>query len=459
MTDIKNPQEFSISSVDLITSSGQAINLKPSLLELSVYESMYSGLVSGHVSITDSQGFIETFNINGFNFIKISFSKLGEDDPFNNDLYFRVHRIGKNIPVTRGNEEYTINFVSEDVFLNQQKKIVKSYKEQTISSIIQDLLINELNTKRHLLPGAIFEDTEGTYSFIISNKTPFEAIQWLCGYAKPAKAQYGHVGADMLFYDTVNGYNFRSLQSLYTENPYTEYFYSPQSIHAPGDREYLDYGIKNMLSLNIKKHFDSLDATQTGLYANKLITIDPLMQEYQVTEFKYNDYFNNSVSLNPYPLTTGYQNRDGKEESDMTNAVVKVMTTNAKQRENPLVQNPTALATVVPKIDIETYIPYRTAQIGLSRSVVVEFTVYGDPNLTIGSKVKLNIPSLSLDNGTGNKANNKYYSGYYIISAIRHVLNFRGQYLCIVEAVTDSLSERNSLTDNSSGNIQKAKVS
>lgn len=457
MTNISNPQEFIISSVDLITSSGQVINLKPVLLELSIYESMYSGMVSGHVSISDSQGFIEVFNITGFNFVRIGFSKDGEKNPLS-DVYFRIHKIGKNIPISRGNEEYTINFVSEDVFVNQQKKIVKSYNEQTINSIIQDVLINELKTFRHLLPGAIFEETEGTYSFIISNKTPFEAIQWLCGYAKPAKVQYGHYGADMLFFDTLNGYNFRSLQSLYNEKVYAEYFYSPQSVYSPGDREYLEYGLKNMLSLNIKKHFDSLDATQTGLYANKLITIDPLLQEYQVTEFKYNDYFNSASKLNKFPITTGYKNRDDKTESEMTNAVFKVMTTNAKQRQNPLISNPQALKTIAPSIDIETYIPYRTAQLGLSRSMVVEFTVYGDPNLRIGSKVKLNIPSLSLDDNTGKKANNKYYSGHYIVSAIRHILNFRGQYLCLVEAVTDSLSAENVRTDNSIQSITNGRI-
>jgi hypothetical protein len=135
------------------------------------------------------------------------------------------------------------------------------------------------------------------------------------------------------------------------------------------------------------------------------------------------------------------------------------MTTNAKERENPLIKNRDSLATVAPSIDIETYLPNRTAQIGLSRSAIVEFTIYGDANLKVGSKVKLNVPSLSLEDDTGKKAINKYYSGYYLVSAIRHILNFRGQYLCVVEAVTDSLSYQNQLTDNSSGNIQRARMS
>jgi hypothetical protein len=134
------------------------------------------------------------------------------------------------------------------------------------------------------------------------------------------------------------------------------------------------------------------------------------------------------------------------------------MTTNAKQRENPLIKNATSLSTVAPSIDIETYLPYRTAQIGLSRYIVVEFSIYGDPNLSIGSKIKLNIPSLSLDDNTGKKANNKYYSGYYLVSAIRHILDHRGRYFCVVEAITDSLSFPNVETDNGSGNITKGRL-
>jgi hypothetical protein len=457
MTNITNPQEFIISNVDLITSSGQIINLKPSIIELSIYEDMYSGVVSGHVSLTDSQGFIEIFNINGFNFLKISFSRFGDQNSLN-DAYFRIHKIANNNPVTRGNEEFTINFVSEDVFLNQQTKVVKSYKEKRISEIINDILDTELNSGRV----RDIDETEGAYSFIISNKNPLEAIQWLCGYAKPAKVQSNKPGADMIFFDTVDGYKFKSLQSLYSDssNPtYAEYFFSPISVYSPTDREYLEYGIRNMLSFNIKKHFDSLQATQIGLYANKLLTIDPLLQTYQVTEFKYDEYFPNATTLNQHPLTNGYENRKGKTASQMTNAAFKVMTTNAKERENPLIKNRDSLATVAPSIDIETYLPNRTAQIGLSRSAIVEFTIYGDANLKVGSKVKLNVPSLSLEDDTGKKAINKYYSGYYLVSAIRHILNFRGQYLCVVEAVTDSLSYQNQLTDNSSGNIQRARMS
>jgi hypothetical protein len=135
------------------------------------------------------------------------------------------------------------------------------------------------------------------------------------------------------------------------------------------------------------------------------------------------------------------------------------MTTNAEQRNQELIKNDIeALKTVAPSIGIETYIPYRTAQIGLARYIVVEFGIYGDPRLTVGSKVKLNIPSLSLADSSRGKALNKYYSGNYLVSAVRHMLDFRGRYFCTVEAITDSLASPNVPVDNSNVNIQTGKL-
>jgi len=460
---ITNPQEFVIKNVDLLTASGTIINLKPVIKELSIYEDMFAGLVSGFVSLTDSQGFIEALNITGFNFIRVSFGKLNADNPnFSIDKYFRIHKIGETYPITRSNEEYIINFISEDVFMSEQKKVLKSYKEQKIKDIILDILYTDVQATEKTFLGeqnGTFEDTEGTYNFIISNKKPFQAIQWLCGYAKPAKVGNSGFGADMLFFENLNGYNFRSLQSMYDQSVYSEYVYGPQANYTPDEAQYLNYGLKNMVSFKVKNHFDSLQATNYGLYANKILTIDPLLQEYYVTEFKYDEYIKNAKKLNNSPLTSGYLNRDKKTVSETTDAVFKVMTTNRNQRQQPLVKaDANILATVAPSIDIETYIPHRTAQLGLARYTVVEFGIYGDPNLAIGSKVKLNIPSLILEDSTGKKAYNKYYSGNYLVSAVRHMLDFRGRYFCTVEAITDSLSAPNILTDNSSGNIDRARM-
>lgn len=461
-TNILNPQEFIIRNVDLVTSSGTTINLKPVIKELSVYEDMFSGLVSGFVAITDAQGFIESLNITGFNFIRISFGKLSDEAQFSIDKYFRIHKIGETSAITRSNEEYVINFISEETVISEQKKVIKSYKEQTIKNIILDILYNELNAVEKTFlseEDGLFEDTEGTYNFIIPNKKPFQAIQWLCNYAKPAKINNSGFGADMLFFETLKGYNFRSLQSMYNDPIYSEYYYGTQAYYTPSEVEYLQYGLRNMLSFKIKNHFDTLQATNYGVFANKILTIDPLLQTYQVSEFKYDEYIQSANKLNEYPLTTGYENRQGKTVSNTTDAVFKVMTGNANQRQQPLIKSdPKILGTIAPSIDIETYIPYRTAQIGLSRYITVEFSIYGDPNLKVGSKIKINVPSLRLSDGTDKKAIDKYYSGNYIVSAVRHMLDFRGRYFCTVEAITDSLSAPNISTDNSSGTVQTARM-
>jgi hypothetical protein len=63
------------------------------------------------------------------------------------------------------------------------------------------------------------QQTEGLYDFVIPYKKPFEAINWLSNYATAV----GKEGADFLFYENSEGFNFFSLQNLFTQAPYTTY--------------------------------------------------------------------------------------------------------------------------------------------------------------------------------------------------------------------------------------------
>jgi hypothetical protein len=461
---IIEPQQFNIEEVLLITSDGTGISLKPSMLELAIYEDLFSPALTGHVALTDAAGFIESFNITGFNYINISFSKTSPDDPTQYQKYFRIYKIGKNSQKTRSNEAYVIDFCSEELVLTQQKKVARSFTNRTISDIVTTIVREELKSNKNI-DG--IERTEGVYNFVIPNKNPFKAISWLSNYAKPAKLGSTYIGADMLFFETRKGYNFRSLQSMYKDPVFAEYHYSPQNVSSDAQQqEDLVYGLKSMLTCRITEHFDTMRGIGRGLFANKIIGVDTLLRQQVVTGFKYDDYINGKlnaqggnkpITLNPYPLTNNSTNKDGKTVSEMVDSVVKVLVTNGQQRNNPLIKGePTVVGTIAPTIDAETYIPYRTAQIGLANFIKVEFTIPGDPLLTVGSIVKLNIPSLSISENSNEKRLNKYYSGKYIVSAINHKLDYRGIYVCVVEAITDSLSYPNiAAAQSGAGDIAK----
>ena len=419
------------------------------MLELSIFETLFDCTITGYVILSDSAGFIENFNITGFNFINVQFSKFSPDDNTLFNRTFRVYNIENSVGQTPTNYQYMIKFCSEELFVSAQTKIAKSYSNMTIRDMVENVLQEEmLSTKLMNI-----EPTEGNFSLIVPVKSPYETINWLATYAKPSKNNGGYVGADMFFYESKKGFNFRSLQSMYLDPVYNEYFYSPQNTTVSSDPNDLVFGLKSMLRCQITQHFDTLQATMDGVFGNKFVGIDTLLRKQVVTGFKYDEYINGRlkaqggkkpITLNPYPLTAGYKNRFGKTVSEMVDARVRVMVVNTDQRNNPLIKNEvSSLLSTAPNIDAETRIPYRLAQFGLCGYIKVEFAIPGDPNLTVGSIVRLHIPSLRANKNTIDSNDDKYYSGKYLVEAVRHTMDNQGSYKTICVAVTDSVSSPN----------------
>jgi len=459
---ITQPQQFIIDEVLLLTGEGGGQSLKAVVEEMSIFETLFDCTINGYVIVSDAEGFIEKFNITGFNFITIQFSKFNPDDPTQFNRTFRIYNIDESVGITPTNYRYMIKFCSEELFVSAQKKIAKSYTNMTISDMIQDVLAKEMLSTKSLR----LEQTEGNFNLIVPFKSPYETINWMATYAKPSKNNGGYVGADMFFFESKRGFNFRSLQSMYLDPVYNEYFYSPQNTLDSSNPADLPFGLKSMITCRITKHFDTLEATMNGTFANKFIGLDTMLRTQVVTGFKYDDYVNGKlraqggkkpITLNAYPLTADYKNRFNKTVSEMTDARVRVMTVNTSQRSSDMIKdNPQAIQTTSPSIDAETRIPYRLAQFGLANYIKVEFTIPGDPNLTVGSIVKLHIPSLSPNKNSIDDNSDKYYSGKYLVDAVRHVMTSDKSYKTICSAFTDSLSAPN-VTFTQNAAIENAK--
>lgn len=434
---ISDAGQFVLLTAKLYLNNLQPLELKPSMVELCIKEDLFSFASSGYILITDSSGFIEKYNISGFNYIEIIFSKTGIGDPkaIKHSRIYRVFSIGKRFQTSRSNEQYAIEFCSEELLLSEQIRIAKGYKERYISNMILDIVYDYLETNEKKVN--IVEQTKGKYSFVVPNLRMFEAISWLSTYAQPSNES--HVGADMIFYENRDGYNFRSLQSIMSDRVYNSYHYSPQNLVQTN----LSYDSNAMLSYKFTKLFDTLEAIKSGAFANKVIAIDPLIRHIDVKTFDYEKYFNQSKHLNTNMVTTGYVNRLGKKVNEMHDSVVKVATTNSDQRSFDSIKNYSPRS-VAPPVGLEVYIPNRTAQLSLVNYTKIEFAIPGDPGLAVGSVVNLSIPSFSPTEILTRANLDEYHSGKYLVSAISHIMTGpNGSYYCNVEAIKDSVSKNN----------------
>jgi hypothetical protein len=427
---VRYGQDFTLKKLVLLSPSYGPFDLKIVMSEMAYFEDIFSNAVTGRVVITDAEGFIEKLNLSGNEYIRVTFSKASEKN-FDIDKLFRVYKISnRGLTGNMQTEGYAIHFCSEELVLSEQYKVSKSYTNKKISEIINDIcgenyLQIPVNKKLQI------EETDGIYDFIVPNFKPFEAINWLSTYARSATT--GVVGADMLFFENKDGYRFSSLQTLFQQDVYRTYTYKPKNLDNKSESSQEDkfYSVISYEHINT---FDTLEAISTGIFANQLISIDPLLQRHEVTNFNYNDYFKTASTLNKFPVVNNAKNRKGDAIYETPQAVIKMATSNKGQKNVPyLASKPGAYSK---DIFIEVYVPNRTSQLSLTNYNKLKLVIDGDPAATVGSTI--NFTLLSMNPSSNQKEPDKFYSGKYLITAIKHAINFGG-YKTTLEIVKESV--------------------
>lgn len=442
-TEVENPgayypQDYSLETLNFLTGSGQRFEIKKTLIELSYYEDIYSFAVSGYVTIMDAQGYIELLQLTGNEFVEIGFSKI-KNAPNENKQIYRVYKIGNRKPIGNLNSEsYTLYFCSEELLLSEQTKISKSYKGKKISEVIRNIMTEKLAVDPKKLN---IEETTGVNDFIVPQFKPFEAISWLSTYARPNKS--GIKGADMLFFETKERFNFRSLQSMFQDDIYTTYKYQQKNIE--NQTQPFQEKTISVLDYEFVKVYDMMDDINAGTFSNRLISIDPMARTSAVTDFSYNRYKSQAKTLNPGDPANIMRNRLGLTRNDSYNSALKVATGNAFQQDEPYIKQ--AVDGVAKNIAIETYVPNRTAQISLANYTVLKIRIPGDSGISAGRTINFNLLTLKPTDSAKNL--DELYSGKYLVTAVRHIIQ-PALFQTVLEIAKDSTPTKYAAINNSS---------
>ena len=106
------------------------------------------------------------------------------------------------------------------------------------------------------------------YSFVGNLKRPFDTIQWLCPKAQASTNSFG-----FLFYETLDGYHFRSIKSL-LEQEAIPYQQADRPIEG-----------NKILQNNLEQTNDIGINLRLGMYANRTLYIDIENHTFQEVNF------------------------------------------------------------------------------------------------------------------------------------------------------------------------------
>ena len=447
---LQHAGEFKIDMCELITSTGMRIDLKTTVMGLALFEDISSLTVSGTIVIADAVNMVSHGPILGqeYLYLKIhtpSFTTSGDGVIDFSKNVFLVHSVAAREKMTNGTQVYSLNFVSQELIKNQRLKVMQSLTASW-SNIVKKMLTDTtyLDTKKDM----VIEPSAGIKKFVSPNIRPLDVVKLATKQAVSTfKGQ-----STYLFYETLKGFNFRTLASLYNVPEQLEYttFLPGTNITKDGTINVLK-DLQTILSYDIISNNDNIVNYRNGMYGSKLIVHNIIGKTYTTDVYNYHDNFENehhivggvTADLSEFPLASALiVNEKDQRVSDFYARTFLMPT--SKSGENDAQHNTEVNNNPYMSYDPENWVQSRNSQmIQLENAFNINIEVHGNTLINVGDKVTVNIPYTGAVKG--NSKYDRFYQGPFLIKTIRHdfnVLAKPAQHRMYMNLVKDSLEER-----------------
>ena len=238
----------------------------------SYYESVYSPATTANVTYVDSaestKNQLEISGYEDFTF-KIQ-SKYGTLD-FNRKNANSGMRV-KSAPTVAqesNREAVLLDLASKWEFKNKRSPVHDKYSNVTIGDAVIIILKRKLGVDYDFFD---VEATKNMFDFTGNGRSPFEIITDLARKAVPVKGDPG-----FFFYETQDGFNFKSVQSLVSQEPKQVYVYNGSFRADPkGD----DNDFKILKQPNFIKDQDIISSLESGTYSSRNLLFNPYNKDY-----------------------------------------------------------------------------------------------------------------------------------------------------------------------------------
>jgi hypothetical protein len=437
----------------LNTETGNSLELNQIFAEINLFESIYSSTITGWIKVNDANNIIsgnsnKTLPILGNELIVIDINvpehnetKVTQNSEKKKDKYFRF--IGRIIDIknrtilAERSQSFEIHFVSEELILDRNIRISKSFTNKTTTQIIKNIFdeFGSLDTYE-------FEKTVGITNVVIPNWTPLKAIKWLTYYRSYSSIYNsptffffqtlyndGPTSQDRLGYtisefknDTTSKYWFLSIDDMMAYEPRKKIFFRPGNLTI-SDKDIADYQYSNAINYNIVSTFNTITSNANGMYNNTLLTHNIVTKKWNNKVFNYNDYFDSENHLEEFKLYPGNNDLNNRkfDSTDYKNSLLIYNTVGTPENPN-----------FTEKISSR-----RTHRLATLDQYKIQIVTPGDCTLESGDIIYFDLPSLEPG---GERLFDKYYSGNLLITHIRHSID-RTQYTMTIECCKDTLKQ------------------
>lgn len=283
----KSAEPTNVEQIDILSNidPSKTVSIINSFAGMTYTESIMSDTVKVSVSFIDSGDSIDDKSVTeglplvGQEQVKLKFSD-NNDNTLEPILY-----INKINPVSDRTQDslMSLELVSKEFILNEKIRVNQRF-DGKVSDHINKLLTDSkcLGTDKNV----DIEQTSNLYNFFGNNKKPFYTSTWLCNKSVSEDNQVLGKSAGYFFYETSEGFFFKSIDGLLDQEPKLKLIYN----ETPDINNTIPEGYDQKI-LNFKKDNDTnvQKKLQMGAFSSRTVLFDPFTCYYEVKAPKAED--------------------------------------------------------------------------------------------------------------------------------------------------------------------------
>lgn len=404
-----------VDKVNVVSANGLYQDITNQVLSIQIFEDLFSPFITGNIVIKDSLDLVNLFPFVGEETLELKIStptlKTG-----NIDAKFYIYKITDRDMLGDKSVVYQIHFTSLDAIVDLNKAVSKTFSGK-VSDIAKTVFTDKVHGLQTLKPLNI-EETSNNTKYISNFWSPIKNLFYLVSNSvnKSGSPSY-------LLFENRDGYNFLSLDTLYTQPILQEFVYDNyvrDELNDAGNIKNINEDYRRIETITIPEAFDYISRIRNGMYGSKQYNHDIVSKKISSTNYDLLQSFDKRNHLNEFPVAS-------------KKAVYRY---NSKIDFEPKYYNNFSNFGDATNASI---IQERTSVLKQIESTKIQIIVPGRMDYTVGRKVNVTLPRIEPYTEKDRDPTDKMFSGTYIIAAINHYIN-RDRHECTLELVKDSLA-------------------
>lgn len=430
-----------IESLKLLSTNNTLTDLDEFLIELNIYEDMFCNFIRGEIALSDSQNLIQKLPIVGEEYLLVKLRTPTFDSVIQKT--FRIVKITDRKVVRDNNTQtFILHFVSQELIADILLPLYRSFEgniDDVVIKIFSDYIMmnrnyettdDDTNLKEIdiVTPLKVLTETENKVKFVSPGWTPFKCINWLASKSIPKQGK----ACNFLFFETNKAFYFTSIETIFDFTNTNNNFIGNYTISANNISDN-DSGTLNR-NFFLTEDIDMISTTDhiknytNGYLANRLITLDVFNKIYELVDYDHTIEYKN------------YKHSSGDK-------AIPIFSENTLRNPSSSVHfypiNPKLFNNFEGNINekIKTIYGNRKSSLLELTNLQLNINIPGRTDIEVGSMLRFTYPELGPRDNPNTKFEDIQYSGFYIITAIRHKItrSQKVEHRMIMEIVKDSL--------------------